>query len=216
MLEEEIGHPVNFRNDVHGLDVYECHEAVRFASGSANAFQPYPPDRFAESIHASLAARRAHNDKVWVAAELYCAAFFDRASRSRFITLVTALEALLDNKPRTGEALALITSWQNELKKVPASALDHSTRSAMMSTLGFMQRESIGQAGRALSDRLLTDRIYRGESASEFFPQCYALRSEIVHSGRPKDASVDLSDLSNACMIFVGDLLREALRAGNG
>lgn len=143
-----------------------------------------------------------------LAAELYGASFFDVAFRSRFITLVTAVEALLDAPLRSNE----IQVFVNDAKaKANSLVADPATRQAVVSSLEWLKNDSIGQTGRALAERLLVNLEYAGLSAGKIFSHCYRLRSEIVHNGKTSDPTIDLLQLSNACQAFVADLLLASL-----
>jgi hypothetical protein len=90
---------------------------------------------------------------------------------------------------------------------VNALDVDVATKQSIKSSVERMKSDSIGQTGRELAERLLSDRAYDGLRAGKFFAHCYKVRSEIVHDGKPCDPTIDLLQLSNACQAFVGDLL---------
>jgi hypothetical protein len=144
------------------------------------------------------------SEKQRLAAELYCLSFFDTSFRSRFITLVTAVEALLNPVMRPAKVQSLIDNVKASLRGLET---DDATRESMRGSLDYMKYESIGQAGRSLADSLLGDREYSGMKPGRFFNRCYGLGSEIVYRGAPSDSTVDLLQESNALQAFVGDLL---------
>lgn len=128
--------------------------------------------------------------------------------RSRFITLVTAIEALLVPQRRSDAVQSFIDDAKKDLKQ---REIDDATREALTGSLNSLRFDSIGQAGKRLCERLLPQKKYDGQSAGQFFKYCYNLRSEIVHSGKPSKDGVDLLQLSNSCQAFVGDLLLASL-----
>lgn len=204
--ERELGHPV--RNDRLGIDVYESQEGLLFGSREIGVALGKNAETFFKQMRQTLSAPLGLSEKQMLAAELYSASFFDVSFRSRFITLVTAVEALLDAPLRSNE----IQGFVNDAKaKANALVADPATRQAVVSSLEWLRNDSIGQTGRALAERLLVNLEYDGLSAGKFFSHCYRLRSEIVHNGKTSDPTIDLLQLSNACQAFVADLLLASL-----
>jgi len=200
--ERELGRPL--RNDRLGIDVYESQEGLLFASVSIDAALGKNPESFIEQFRQGMTTPIPLSDKQRLAAELYGLSFFDMSFRSRFITLVTAVEALLDAPIRSQE----IQSFINDAKtRADSLATDDATKQSMTSSLERIKYNSIGQTGRETAERLVAGREYDGLLAGKFFTHCYKLRSEIVHTGKPSDPTIDLLQVSNACQAFVADLL---------
>lgn len=199
--EQEFSRPI--RNDRLGIDVYESNRDLLFASREVTMALGKHVDTFVEQVCQQIDQPIPLNEKQIVAAELFSASFFDVPFRSRFITLVTAIEALLVPQRRSDALQSFIDGTKQDLE---GRKIDEATKKVLMGSLERLRSDSIGQTGKSLCQRLLPDKEYDGRSAGKFFKYCYDLRSEIVHSGKPKDA-VDLLRLSNACQAFVGDLL---------
>ena len=98
MLEEQLGAPV--RHAIHGTDVYEAKEGLVFVSLNAEAAVGRNVDTFRSDVGSLIAKPLGLSEKQLLAAELYCASYFDLSFRSRFITLVTAVEAFLQPEAR--------------------------------------------------------------------------------------------------------------------
>lgn len=109
MFESMLGHPV--RNDLHGIDVYEHREDLMFVGMHAQATLGKSPPAFVEQIAAVFQDPVTLTEKQVLAAELYCASFFDVSFRSRLITLVTAVEALLEPSPGPKTLRRLSPRW---------------------------------------------------------------------------------------------------------
>jgi len=201
-IETRLGRPV--RNAVLGIDVFEHQDDLAFARLEGRLSLGKSPGVFRDSVVAAFTSPPALTEKHLLAADIYSASFFDVSFRSRLITLVTALEALLERADRPAPARALVAKMQVMVQK---AALNESTKKAMISSLQWLNHDSIGEAGRALARSLLGHSQYLGKPAPEFFNYCYGLRSQILHSGTPEDAAVDLSTVSGECQRFVGDLL---------
>jgi hypothetical protein len=211
LLEEQLGSPV--RNSIHGTDVYEAQEGLVFVSLNAEAAVGRNADAFRAEIGGTIADPMGLSEKQLLAAELYCASHFDLSVRSRFITLVTAVETLLQPARRSEDVQAFVTACQARLDGLQASQeTKHSLRSAME----WLKSDSIGHAGRLLSQQLLGDREYQEMTSTKFFTSVYSVRSEIVHNGKPSDPAINLSDLAVASQQFVADLLLASFYQARG
>jgi hypothetical protein len=202
MLEDQHGGLL--RIDIHGIDVYEPQEKMAFVSMDTRAIVGKNPNVFIENIVSGYRTPIGLTEKQILAAELYCASFFDVSYRSRLITLVTAVEALLDPAVRSLQAQNLVSTM---VTMVEGANIDNSTKVAMVGSLEHLKKDSIGQTGRALITQLLGDKEYNVLIATRYFAFCYDLRSQILHSGKPSDDSIDLSTVTNTCQEFVADLL---------
>lgn len=204
--EQEFSRPI--RNDRLGIDVYESQKDLLFASLKGSMAVGRHADTFAQQVWQQINTPLPLTEKQIIAAELYSASFFDVPLRSRFITLVTAIEALLVPQRRSDAVQSFIDGVKKDLK---GRQIDAAAKEALRGSLDWLRSDSIGQAGKRLCERLLPHKEYDGRSAGEFFKYCYNLRSEIVHSGKPSKDGVDLLQLSNGCQAFVGDLLLASL-----
>jgi len=92
MLQKQQGCPV--RNDIHGIDVYEHVEKLKFFSFTAEATVGKHPPKLIDTFQREYLHSRQLTEKQVLASEIYASSFFDISARSRFITLVTAVEAL--------------------------------------------------------------------------------------------------------------------------
>ena len=197
----QLGGPV--RQQLHGLDVYEREENQKFIDIKLQPGLRINATTAVAAIGGWYEINRQLTDKQALAAELFCTAHFDAPFRSRFLTLMTALEALLDHAPRPAAVKAVVSSLE---AAVNASQLAPGAKRSLLSSLEWLHNESIGQAGRRTARELLGEEQYGGMSAEKYFQESYTLRSIIVHSGRVPD-SVELLDASNELHRFAGDLL---------
>src|SRR5436190_7923786 len=108
MLEEQYGLP--FRNDVHGIDVFEPLENLRFVYSSATAQVGKNPSNLVNTFIREYPNKIAVSEKQILACEIYASSFFDISQRSRFITLITAVEALLEPTKRSDPVQSLVDS----------------------------------------------------------------------------------------------------------
>ena len=155
LLEKQIGGPV--RADIHGIDVYEHIAGLSFVALDADASIGKAAAAFVEEVAAGAATPVFLNAKQELAGEILSASYFDASDRSRFVTLITAVEALLDPQPKPAAAQHVVARM---IQIVGEGELDEGQRAAMFGSLERLKRESIGQAGRALAERLLGGKVY--------------------------------------------------------
>jgi len=209
MLEKQYGHP--FRNDIHGIDVYEhVEKKVTFVSVSAKATVGKSPPTLIATFQREYLNSRQLTEKQVLASEIYASSFFDVSSRSRFITLVTAVEALLEPLKRSDKVEALVEELKATTQK---SKIDEPTRESIIGSLERLRHQSIRQAGRTLAHRLIPNEFFDGQSSADFFTRCYDLRSQILHRGTIEDDLVDIWHLANVMESFVARLLLAALNS---
>lgn len=207
MLEEQHGMP--FRNDVDGIDVFEPLQNLCFVHSSVAVQVGKYPSTLVTTFGREYAKKRHATEKQILACEIYASSFLDISQRSRFITLVTAVEALLEPAMRPDSAQSLVDEL---VGKTQEATIDKAIRDSIRGSLEWLRRESIGQAGRALADSLLPGKLYHGKQASAFFYQCYDLRSSILHRGAAGD-DIDVMQLASTMEEFVANLLIASLSA---
>ncbi len=210
MLEKQRGRPV--RQDIHGIDVYEHVENLMFVSFNAKAKVDKDPSNLIATFQREYLTSRRFTEKQVLASEIYASSFFDVSPRSRFITLVTAVEALLDEAKRSDEVEKLVEEFKDTTKtRLPRS--DQQTRDSMISGLDKLKFQSKRQAGRSLADRLIPNDLFNGQSSADFFARCYNWRSQILHDGKIAEESVNMLQLANVMESFVARLLIMALNS---
>jgi hypothetical protein len=206
MLQKQHGCAV--RNDIHGIDVYEHVEKLRFVNVHAEATVGKHPPKLIDTFRREYLHTRHLTEKQVLASEIYASSFFDVSSRSRFITLVTAVEALLEPLKRSDEVEALVEEFKAKTRQ---STIDQSTMDSIIGSLERLRHQSISQAGRSLADRLVRNELFDGQSSADFFTRCYDWRSQILHTGTIAGESVDMWHLANVMEDFVSRLLLAAL-----
>lgn len=208
MLQKQHGCPV--RNDIHGIDVYEHFEKLKFASVKGEVLVGKSPLKLTDTFQREYLSSRQLTKKQTLASEIYASSFFDVSPRSRFITLVTAVEALLERPKRPDMVEELVEEFK---AKTQLSNIDEQTTKSIIGSLEDLKRESITQAGRTLIGRLIPNELFDGQSSADFFARCYNLRSQILHRGTVEDYSVDVRHLANVMEGFVARLLLAALNS---
>jgi hypothetical protein len=208
LLQKQHGHP--FRNDTHGIDVYEHVEKLKFVSSNAKPTVGKSPPNLIVTFQREYLNSRRLTEKQVLASEIYASSFFDVSARSRFVTLVTAVEALLEPLERSDGVQALVEELKAMTKQ---SKVDEPTRKSIIGSLERLRHQSIGQSGRTLAHCLVPDELFDGQSSADFFTRCYELRSQILHQGTIEDKSVDMLHLANVMEDFVHKFLLAALNS---
>ena len=91
--------------------------------------------------------------------------------------------------------------------------IDEPTKESIIGSLGKLQYQSIRQAGSTLAGRLLPDQSFNEQSSADFFKLCYDYRSQILHSGKISEESVEIRQLANDMESFVHHLLIAVLNS---
>jgi len=114
-----------------------------------------------------------------LAIELYSDVQFERSPANRFLTLMTILEALSDQRLRGAEVCDAIQRWQDELDRMTRASV--SEISNVKSALAQLKRESIGKS---IADLVA---LYCNSEKCTWDPSLYSLRNKLIHgSGRPE------------------------------
>ena len=205
LLEKEHGCP--FRNDTHGVDVFEHVENLKFIHVDMQATVQKHPENLVQTFQEEIDAERTITSKQELACELYASSWFDISYRSRFITLVTAVEALIEQHEHTSDVAEWVRSAKISLVQL---SLSDDIAASVGGSLERLRYQSISLAGRELVKRLLPDTQIQGMDAEKFFKKCYNLRSEILHNGAPPQDK-DMLQAANEAEEFVAKLLLTSL-----
>jgi len=208
LLEQQHGVPI--RNDVHGIDVFEPLTGLSFVHTSVKAQVGKNVETLVSTFCREFMLGRRVTEKQVLASEIYANSFFDISQRSRFITLVTAVEALLELAERPDSTQSLVTNFIAQTQSAP---IDQVTKNSIRGSLEWLRKESISQAGRNLANSLLPKTNYEGKPAGNFFAFCYEQRSRLLHRGETEEG-IDVSQLASAMEAFVANLLIASLTTG--
>lgn len=163
--------------DQHALVIFQTNPLPRFLHfnvGSVTIGKNW------SLLHHSiqLALREGHQLNEWqhLAFSTYTSSLGQNPD-ARLVTLVSAVELLIEPQPRDAQAQAVVDEL---VAVVEASGLPQSEKDSMRGALSGMRCESIGQAAKTLT-ATVGDRHYMGQSAPKFFARCYELRSQLVH-----------------------------------
>lgn len=180
-MEEEAGAPV--RNDYLGLHTY--------SDDAKPVFAPAPDITMSKGYHTTWvqllvdAARTCDIEFDYrraLAYDTYRSSFDQEVPEVRLVTLVTAIEMLIDPEPRDDQTKTLVDAL---LQKVSEADCPDSEKRSIEGSLKHLYSQSIDQAGRTLVSRL-GDRRYWDQTPEEFFRTSYSFRSDLVHGNHPQ------------------------------
>jgi hypothetical protein len=207
-VKEEIlrQHGIGLIEERWGVTIAEDSEKVRFVDASGTGYVLSGIDAFQSAFRDSAGVRQP-NEKELVSLELLSASRFDSSARPRFLTLVTAIEALLDLRPLAAEAQEAISEFESRLR---SPGLAKAELQSLLGSVCHLRNESISKAGSRTAEELLGSCTYSGKEASAFFSFAYKVRSKLVHEGTVKPG-LDLEEIANTTGEFVTDLLKASL-----
>lgn len=196
-------------NDVHGTMVYRSEpQPVFVRMGPARIRLSQPVHRVKAAMTAARSSSTEYSDRERLAYDLFSASSFQPSPDGRFVMLMMALETLITLEPRDELVCRHVDSLVLATKQ---AGLAQSEISSVIGSLNWLYQESISQAGRRLSKALSTRR-YMGQTPSNFFTNCYALRSRLVHGTYPRPTRREVGSRVASLEVFVADLLSGPLR----
>lgn len=205
MLEERQGSRV--LNDVHGIMTYESEPKPLLVSTGADVVVGIPLKETREVILEASRKRVTTTSDEHVAYELYAASFFLENPDARLLTLMMAVETLVERKKRQNSVVDLVSQLIND---VNGSNLNRLDKDSIISALRDQRLQSINQACRALASSL-DPMLYNELSASEFMNECYKIRSGLVHGSNPRPSREEVGKHAAALERMVGHLLSKKL-----
>lgn len=204
-LEGELGKRV--LNDVHGISVFKCDPKPLFVRLPMEIQIGPDADRLGAAIAATVDEGASMTRAEKLAYDLYAASFFERVPEARFMMLMMAVETMIDPKPRSAQVRGHIDGLITTTRE---SSLPKTEIESIVSSVQWLQDESIGQAGRKLASRLGGRRYLdepNSESATQFFTRCYTLRSRLVHGSNPRPSAEEVGLRAAHLEHFVANLL---------
>lgn len=191
--------------DVPDVVVFDDRIPTRFLNIGADFVKGSPPERLGRTIRSALLIEPEFTEREALALELFGASFFEQSPRARFLALMIVVEAMLEPKQRSPEAVRIIESVIEQVRS--NTNLVERERESLCGTLRGLKRESISQTGQNAADKSLVGKRYSELPSAAFFKLCYQIRSDIVHTGAVRAANIDIGSLVSALENFAADLL---------
>ena len=161
---------------------------------------------FAETFQSGLdiELNDKKNEKKKLCLELYNVSQFE-STRIKFLTLIIAIESLLEETLRDDKAVKLIESLVKQTKE--HTELEKNDIDSLSSCLGKLKNESISYRAKSLIKIHLKTKEYNGKSGDNFFIDCYKIRGDIMHKGNPFNKIGDFNKITDELDKMVSDLL---------
>lgn len=189
-------------NDVHGLSVFPEELPVRFVSVSARAVIGGSTEKFKREFCRAFESAWDLSSKQMLSLELYAASKFEVSLRARFLTLISAVEALVESQSEKPEIVGLL----NCLIKIANNQLIEPDRGLLTSRLGDLKSKSISGLCKEFVEG------YIGEEKAKLFSSAYGIRSKILHKG-DVPAGIDLGSLCQKVDKLVSELIEAVCAA---
>lgn len=190
-------------NDLHGLTVYPEQPPAVLVHGSVTPTVARSFERFEKNLARAYASSLL-SPRLQLALELYARSHFETSVRTRFLSLINAVEAIAVQQTRSKKVSDLVDEL---IKLVQEAEVEPGDRKAMLSSVARLKYESIGQACRRVVKSRLTNALYGKKEAEQFFKRCYDVRSNLLHEGDVPGSTQVLRELVGELDRLVADLL---------
>ncbi|WP_200254130.1 hypothetical protein [Thiococcus pfennigii] len=141
-------------------------------------------------------------DSVLLSMEIFAGARLESSERAAYLAMVSALEPLAAAQSLGQEVGAFVDQCIQSLKE--KDCIDSAVKASLRGRLAYLKSESI----RGALKRLVQERLPNSSAAWNVVDEAYALRSEIVHTGKPSDLDTDIQEKSKDLEDVVMDLYR--------
>lgn len=186
VLDNAAAQGIQLLPSVHGLMVYEQTADDRQLWAVARGIASTPHNALLECLRAVVNLSTPSDDsRLALACELYSQALFETSRAAQFISLVTAIESLIE-RDRQPQAVQDVLK-EAETTVIPRlkqlTAVDDSMLQSVMGRFRDLSRESISQAFRHLATAYGDPAGYgdTAETPGRFAARAYNLRSKLVH-----------------------------------
>ena len=174
-------HKARLIENVHGLSVFpDDLPPVTMSVEGRGVIDPKTIQEFGIELLSLIDRGIKLSPKNQLSLELYNSSHHEKSIRSKFLTLFSAVESLVELEERQDDAQQLV----NSLKKVVAESLiDQSKKNSIRGTLNKLSKISTRQGLKQLSQKFLHDHYYAEISAEDFIEKCCNIRNQLVHHG---------------------------------
>ena len=203
-------HKVKIIDNVHGLTVYdEVNPVKTFTVSGIGLVSPATSELFGDEIKTPFISNIILSNKETLALELYGASHYEKSDRARFLTLILALESLLEPKERDEKTIKHVEAL---IEKTNSATIPENEKKSILGSLKWLYTESISQSIKRIVNIFLGEKEYAGMSSVKFVTHCYKMRSKLVHEGKTPDA-IHLGALAAQLNVLISDLLQRKIYA---
>ncbi|MDP1644359.1 MAG: hypothetical protein Q8L71_02505 [Thiobacillus sp.] len=154
---------------------------------SAEAYSSWPQQIVLNEFEKALAAP-LRDRRLLLSMELFAAAALESNDRARFVMAVSALEPLAEQQPMEPEVSNAVDALCIQLDA--DASVPENLRQSVRGRLLQLKSESVRQALKRLCGRWFPS----DPNAWTHIDRAYALRSELLHEGRPHDLDILLHE----------------------
>jgi hypothetical protein len=171
---KELG--FNIIEDTHGLCIFEEELKVTVFSSKSSVIIGTPLKLLIDKFNHIYGIDINLSNKETLALELYNMSFFESSLRARFVTLISAIEALCKRFKRSNEAIKYL---DNLIDITSNSNLFEIDKKSIINNINNIRTESISESCRQLVKKNL------GIDKEAEFIKYYKIRNQISHNGAP-------------------------------
>jgi hypothetical protein len=142
-----------------------------------------------ESLSADYSQIPGNDQKLLLSMEIFAASKLETSERAKFLSMVNALELLPNRKKHGNKVKEFIDKIQKQLKE--NKEINKELKHTLSSTIGNLKKESISQSLK----RYVAEILPEIANSSSTIDAAYKIRSQIVHSGQPKDSIKDINEI---------------------
>jgi len=155
--------------------------------GFATAYTNWPQDIVLSELWRAI-ERPLQNRRLLLSLELFASASLESNDRARFVMAVSALEPLAEQESLGVEVSSTVDELAAQLSE--SSTIPVGFKESLRGRLLQLKRESVRQALKRHCLRWFPD----DSTAWKVLDNAYALRSELLHEGRPTDLDLLLTE----------------------
>lgn len=176
------------RLDYRSYDPFAVFERGRSGGPQVSAYGEvyFQPDTIFSEIEDAYSSLGEPDPRVLLSMEIFAGARLEASDRARFLAVVSALEPLASEQQLGEDVDQFVASCLEVLKAT--SGLRPEVCASLEGRVRQLRSESIRQAMR----RVVLSALPELPEAAATIDEAYALRSQIIHAGRPADLDVDL------------------------
>ena len=185
--------------------VYKTEKSPLVSKISADIlFQP-TKEEFENIFSLAIEQPRIITERERLSFAFFNSSFFQESPEVKFILRIMAVEALLEQLPRSNNSQAHV----QKLIKITQDSNDlpQEEKDSLMGSLFYCLEESFRRRGGILAKNRLGNRKYNNKGAASFWKDCYDLRSKMVHGKPPLPSPEEIESLEAQLKLFVLDLL---------
>jgi hypothetical protein len=167
--------------------------------GTFSATRGFPFDKLAAKLEKSLTQTKpegiAADARLSLAIDLYASSRHEETQRGRLVTLVTALEALVDPNRLGGAPATVLKKLVDEAKRLQSEteADEKEEVARLLDRLQGLKRESIKQSLRRLAAKEAETLGQNPTDFADLLATAYDVRSQLLHTGKANHAAVSAS-----------------------